>query len=59
MIETIQLVNCQSWQNGSFTLSRDKINVIIAKNDTGKSVLMKMLKVSVSPKFFPPKNARS
>ena len=45
MIETIQLVNCQSWQNGSFTLSRDKINVIIAKNDTGKSVLMKMLKI--------------
>lgn len=58
MIETIQLVNCQSWQNGSFTLSRDKINVIIAKNDTGKSVLMKMLKVSVSPKFFPPKKRK-
>lgn len=58
MIKTIQLVNCQSWRNGSFTLSPDKINVIIAKNDTGKSVLMKMLKISVSPKFYSPKKRK-
>lgn len=58
MIKTIKLINCQSWRDGSFSLESDKLNVIIAKNNTGKSVLIKMLKVSTSPKFFSAKKRK-
>lgn len=52
MISEIRLVNCQSWEDCSIHLAQDRLNVIEAKNNVGKSVLMKMLKISISPKFF-------
>lgn len=52
MIVRVQMVNCQSWKDSSFTLSKDKLNVIIADNGTGKSVFFKMLKITSHPKYF-------
>lgn len=52
MISSIRLINCQSWEDSTIHLSGERLNVIEAKNNVGKSVLMKMLKISVSPKFF-------
>lgn len=44
-IKKIKLSNCQSWSDASplIELSNDKINIIDADNETGKSVLWKML----------------
>lgn len=52
MILKIQMINCQSWKNSSFSLATDKVNVIVADNGTGKSVLFKMLKITSHPKYF-------
>lgn len=52
MICKIQMVNCQSWKNGTITLASDRLNAIIADNGTGKSVLFKMLKITANPKFY-------
>ena len=53
MIKRMRLVGCQSWEDSTISLSSDKLNIVRAANDTGKSVLFKMLKISVSPKFYP------
>lgn len=55
MIRQIRLVNCQSLRDCTFNLATDRLNVIVAPNGTGKSVLFKMLKITASPTFF---NAR-
>lgn len=52
MIAQIRMINCQSWEDGTFKLARDRLNVIIADNGTGKSVLMRMLKITACPKVF-------
>lgn len=52
MLLKVQMVNCQSWKDSSFTLRSDKLNVIIADNGTGKSVFFKMLKITSHPKYF-------
>lgn len=52
MIVRVQMINCQSWKNSAFTLSKDKLNVIVADNGTGKSVFFKMLKITSHPKYF-------
>lgn len=52
MITKVQMINCQSWKNSAFTLATDRINAIIADNGTGKSVFMKMLKITACPKYF-------
>lgn len=52
MIDSVRLVNCQSWADGTIHLASDRINVIAAPNQTGKSVLLKVLKISVAPNFY-------
>ena len=52
MIDQIRLVGCQSWADTTISLSSNKINVIQAPNNTGKSVLFKILKISVAPKVY-------
>lgn len=52
MIRQIRMKNCQSWEDITFDLSTDRLNVIVAENDTGKSVLFKMLKILASPKYY-------
>ena len=58
MIKRIRLVGCQSWEDATISLSSDKINIVRAPNQTGKSVLFKMFKISVSPKFYPPRKRK-
>lgn len=58
MIESIRLVNCQSWEDNTIHLSPTKLNVIEAPNNVGKSVLIKILEVSVSPTFFKAKKRK-
>lgn len=45
-IQSVQMHNIQSWDDNSPTLNlaEDKMNVIIAPSETGKSVLIKVLK---------------
>lgn len=50
-IEAIKLKNCQSWLDTTLQLSRG-LNVFIADNNTGKSVLLKMLKITSSPSYY-------
>lgn len=52
MIIKVSMVNCQSWKNGGFTLSTDRLNTIVADNGTGKSVFFKMLKIVSHPKYY-------
>ena len=52
MLKQVQMVGCQSWENCTFNLDPKKINVIIADNNTGKSVFFKMLKITACPKHF-------
>ena len=55
MIKQIRLVNCQSLEDITFNFATDKLNVLVADNSTGKSVLFKMLKVTANPDVFPAK----
>lgn len=52
MITQIRLKNCQSWDDITLDLATDRLNVIVADNDTGKSVFYKILKIVGSPKFY-------
>lgn len=52
MIRTISLINCQSWDNGTIELATDRVNVLQAPNNAGKSVLFKMLKITANPKAY-------
>lgn len=45
------LIGCQSHDNTKLKF-RPGLNVIIARNNTGKSVFMKMCKVAVNPKYL-------
>lgn len=58
MIKSIRLINCQSWEDCTIHLASDRLNAIQAKNNVGKSVLIKMLKVSASPNFFKAKKRK-
>lgn len=53
MIRSISLINCQSWDNSTIELATDRVNVLQATNNVGKSVLFKMLKVTANPKCYP------
>ena len=50
-LRIIRLRNCQSWKDCNISLA-DGLNVICADNNTGKSVLFKLLKASVSPSYY-------
>lgn len=52
MLRRIRLLNCQSLADVTFEFATDKLNVIAAENDTGKSVLFKILKLAGCPKYF-------
>lgn len=54
MIKSINLVNCQSIENVTYNLASDRVNVIVADNNVGKSVLFKMLKLFASDKYYTP-----
>ena len=50
-IHSIRLRNCQSWKDTSISLAGG-LNVITAPNQTGKSVIFKMLKITCSPTYY-------
>lgn len=52
-LAAVQLLNCQSHENTVYEFAADKINIIKAPNNTGKSVLFKMLAITVDPKSIP------
>lgn len=52
MLASIRMINCQSWEDLTLELSQDRLNVLIAPNNTGKSVFFKMLKITASPRYF-------
>lgn len=52
MITQIKLKDCQSWDNITIDLAANRLNVLVAENDTGKSVLFKALKIVGSPKYY-------
>ncbi len=52
MIKTISLINCQSWDNSTIELATDRVNVLEAENNVGKSVLFKMLRITADPKAY-------
>lgn len=58
MITQIRLINCQAFVDSTFNLATDKLNVIIARNGTGKSILLKMLKITASPSFYSAKKRK-
>lgn len=58
MISAIRLVGCQSWEDCTITFAKDRINIIQALNNVGKSVIIKILKISVSPNFFSAKKRK-
>lgn len=55
MLEAIRFVNCQSFEDVTIDFATDKINILKAPNNTGKSVLFKMLKITANPNYLPPK----
>lgn len=52
MLKAIRLKDCQSWEDTTIQFSMDKPNILIADNSVGKSVVFKMLKITVYPKMF-------
>lgn len=52
MLTKIRFINCQSFKDVTYELATDKLNVIIAENDTGKSIVFKMLKLAGCPKYY-------
>lgn len=52
MIEWIRLQNCQSWQDCIIHLASDRINIIKADNNIGKSVLFRILKLAGDPTYY-------
>lgn len=55
MLDSIRFVNCQSFEDVTIPFVQDRINVLIADNSTGKSILYKMLKVTANPACLPVK----
>lgn len=52
MISKIRFINCQSFKDVTYDLATDKLNLIVADNDTGKSILFKVLKLAGCPKYY-------
>ena len=48
----VRMINCQTHSDTVYEFSPDKLNVIVAPNATGKSVLIKMLKATVTPNEY-------
>lgn len=56
MIRAVRLYNCQSFEDEIMTFSSDVVNVIVAENDTGKSVLFKLLKLAGDADYYSAKD---
>ena len=52
MLEAVRFINCQSFEDVTLKFATDKVNILIADNSTGKSILFKMLKVTANPDYF-------
>lgn len=52
MLEAVRLVNCQSIEDATLDFATDRVNVIVADNNTGKSILFKMLKTTANPNWL-------
>lgn len=52
MLTAIRLKNCQSWEDITLNLSTNSLNVFVAENGVGKSVLFKMLKLTANPNAY-------
>lgn len=58
MLEAVRLINCQSIEDATLDFSIDRVNVIVADNNTGKSILFKMLKTTANPNWLPNKKRK-
>ncbi len=58
MIKELSLVNCQSWENEVLKLAADRVNILCADNNVGKSVFGKMLRNAVFPNRLRTKEVR-
>lgn len=58
MIKELSLVNCQSWENEVLELAVDRVNILCADNNVGKSVFGKMLRNAVFPDRLRTKEVR-
>lgn len=58
MIKELSLVNCQSWENEVLKLAADRVNILCADNNVGKSVFGKMLRNAVFPDRLRTKEVR-
>lgn len=58
MLQAIRFVNCQSFDDVTLDFALDRCNVIVAENNTGKSILFKFLKITANPNSFPPKKRK-
>ena len=58
MIKELSLVNCQSWENEVLKLAADRVNILCADNNVGKSVFGKMLRNAVVPDRLRTKEVR-
>jgi DNA repair ATPase RecN len=47
----MRMINAQSWKDCTITFDSG-LNVIVAPNQTGKSVILKMLRIAVNPRGF-------
>lgn len=52
MISAIRLWNCQSWEDCVIHLATDRINIIQADNNVGKSVLFRLLKLAGDANYY-------
>lgn len=52
MIKFVRMQNCQSFVDVVYPLAIDRLNVIVAENDTGKSILYKVLKLAGCADYY-------
>ncbi len=52
MIEVIRFKNCQAFTDTTMEFATDRLNVIVADNDTGKSILFRILKLAGDADYY-------
>lgn len=57
-LKSVVFKNCQSLKDEVYILSEDKLNVIIAENNVGKSILLKLLRATATPEYYSTKEER-
>ena len=51
-VEEIQIIGCQAFEDVTYNLEPDKLNVICAPNNVGKSILIKLLNIVGCPTYY-------